>query len=246
MTQRILIVGATSGMAEAAARIWAGRGARLYLLARDPQRLTALAADLGLRGAELAGSAVFEAADLASHGSLVEGALRALGGLDVALLAQGVLGDPVADRADAGLALRELTVNALSLVSVATPLANALEAQGHGCLALISSVAGERGRQSNYVYGAAKALVTAYASGLRNRLAPCGVQVCTVKPGFVATAMTAHLRQGPLFASAATAGRLMVKAIDAKKDVAYIPGFWRLIMAVIKAIPEPLFKRMKL
>lgn len=244
--QRILIVGATSGMAEAAARVWAGRGDRLYLLARDPQRLKALAADLGLRGAEVAGSAPFEAADLASHAALVDAAVAALGGLDVALLAQGVLGDPAAARASGGVALKELTVNGLSMVSVGTPLANVLQAQGRGCLAFISSVAGDRGRQSNYVYGSAKALVNAFASGLRNRLAPQGVQVLTLKPGFVATAMTAHLKQGPFFASAANAGRLIVAAIDAKKDVAYIPGFWRLIMAVIKAIPEPLFKRMKL
>jgi short-subunit dehydrogenase len=246
MAQRILIVGATSGMAEAAARVWAQRGERLYLLGRDAERLQALAADLKVRGADIAGVGHFDAADLASHPAAVGAALAALGGLDVALLAQGVLGDQAASAADAATALKELTVNALSIVSIATPLANALEAQGHGSLAIISSVAGERGRQSNYVYGSAKALVTAFASGLRNRLAPQGVNVVTILPGFVATAMTAHLKQGPLFASAATAGRLIVKAVDERKAVAYVPGFWRLIMAIIKAIPEPIFKKLKL
>jgi len=246
MQQRILIVGATSGMAEASARLWAQRGERVYLMGRDAERLQALAADLKVRGADVAGVGHFDAADLASHGPAVAAALAALGGLDVALLAQGVLGDQAAAAADAGVALRELTVNALSVVSVATPLANALEAQGHGTLAIISSVAGERGRQSNYVYGSGKALVTAFASGLRNRLAPKGVQVVTILPGFVATAMTAHLKQGPLFASADKAGALIVKAMDKRKDVAYVPGFWWLIMAIVKSIPEPIFKKLKL
>jgi hypothetical protein len=246
MQQRILIVGATSGMAEAAARLWAKRGERLYLMGRDAERLQALAADLKVRGADVAGVGRFDAADLASHANAVGAALAALGGLDVALLAQGVLGDPAANTADAAVAVKELTVNALSVVSVATPLANALQAQGHGTLAIISSVAGERGRQSNYVYGASKALVTAFASGLRNRLAPHGVHVCTLLPGFVATAMTAHLKQGPLFASADKAGRLIVKAIDRRKDVAYVPGFWWLIMTIVKAIPEGVFKKLKL
>jgi NAD(P)-dependent dehydrogenase (short-subunit alcohol dehydrogenase family) len=233
-------------MVEAAARLWAARGARLYLLAREGERLGPLAADLALRGADMAGTAVFEAEDLASHGALVQQALAALGGLDVALLAQGILGDQAAAQADAAVAVREFNINALSMVTLATPIANALQAQGHGAIAFISSVAGDRGRQSNYVYGAAKATITAFSSGLRNRLAPHGVQVTTIKPGFVATPMTAHLRQGPLFVSSATAGRLIVKAIDKRKDVAYLPGFWRLIMAVIACIPEPIFKRMKL
>jgi decaprenylphospho-beta-D-erythro-pentofuranosid-2-ulose 2-reductase len=246
MAEKILIAGATSGMAEEAARVWAARGARLFLLGRDLERLGALAADLKVRGGDIAGTAAFEAADLGSHEALAAQALAALGGLDVALLAQGVLGDAEAARASGAVAVAEISVNALSMVSLATPLADFLRTQGHGTLAFISSVAGDRGRGSNYVYGASKALVSAFASGLRNALAPHGVHVCTLKPGFVATAMTAHLKQGPLFASAATAGRLIVKAIDAKKDVAYIPGFWRLIMAVIRAVPEPVFKRLKL
>jgi short-subunit dehydrogenase len=246
MAERILIIGATSGMAEEAARVWAARGARLYLLGRDLERLGALAADLRVRGADIAGTGTFDAADLGSHVGVVAQALGALGGLDTALLAQGMLGDQAAAQANGAVAVAEFTVNALSMISLATPLADFLLTQGRGSLAFISSVAGDRGRQSNYIYGAAKAAVSAFASGLRNRLAPHGVQVCTIKPGFVATAMTAHLKQGPLFASAATAGRLIVRAIDKRKDVAYVPGFWRLIMAVIKAIPEPLFKRLKL
>jgi NADP-dependent 3-hydroxy acid dehydrogenase YdfG len=214
--QRILIIGANSGMAEAAGRLWAGRKARIYLLGRHAERLAALAADLTVRGADIAGQASFEANDFGHHAAILDDAVHALGGLDIALIAHGSLPDQKAAEVDAALALREISTNGLSVVSLAGILANALEAQGHGTLAVISSVAGERGRQSNYVYGSAKALVTAYLSGLRNRLSKKGVHVCTIKPGFVATAMTAHLKQGPLFASADTAAKCIVGAIDAK------------------------------
>lgn len=244
--QKILIIGANSGMAEACARLWAARGAALHLLGRKTERLEALAADLKLRGAAAATWAAFDANDYAHHASALDDAAKALGGLDVALVAHGTLGDQKAAELDPAVALKELSTNAVSVVSLCTILANALEAQGRGTLAVISSVAGERGRQSNYVYGCAKALVTAFTQGLRNRLHPKGVHVCTLKPGFVATPMTAHLKQGPLFASAETAAKAIVKAIDKKKDVAYVPGFWALIMLVIRAIPEGVFKRLRL
>lgn len=244
--QKILIIGANSGMAEAVARLYAGRGAALHLLGRNAERLEALAADLRLRGAVQASHGLFDANDYAHHASVLDDAVHKLAGLDVALIAHGTLGDQKAAELDPAVALQELSANGVSVVSLATLLANALEAQGHGTLAVISSVAGERGRQSNYVYGAAKALVTAFTQGLRNRLAGKGVHVLTIKPGFVATAMTAHLKQGPLFASADKAARCIVQAIDKKKDVAYVPGFWALIMLVIRAIPEGIFKKLKL
>jgi len=144
------------------------------------------------------------------------------------------------------VALKELSTNALSVVSLGTLLANRLEAQGRGCLAVISSVAGDRGRQSNYVYGTAKATVTAFLSGLRNRLQRSGVRVLTVKPGMVDTPMTAGMKKGPLFASPETVAAGIVRAVDKGKDVVYLPGYWRLVMAVIKALPEGVFKRLKL
>jgi decaprenylphospho-beta-D-erythro-pentofuranosid-2-ulose 2-reductase len=244
--QRILIIGANSSMAEAAARLWAKRGDRLFLLGRSDERLGALSADLTVRGAQMAGHGVFDANALDHHAEALEKAVHALGGLDVVLIAHGTLSEQDRAKVDVAYALHELTTNAISVVSLCSILANALEAQGHGTLAVISSVAGERGRQSNYLYGSAKALVTAFTQGLRNRLYSKGVHVVTLKPGFVATAMTAHLPQGPLFASADKAGACIVAAIDKKKDVAYVPGFWALIMFVIRAIPENLFKKLKL
>ena len=125
-------------------------------------------------------------------------------------------------------------------------LANYFEKRGEGTLAAISSVAGDRGRQSNYVYGTAKAAVNTYLQGLRNRLYSKGVHVLTIKPGFVDTPMTAHLRQGPLFASADRVARDIVKAIEKKKCIIYTPWFWRWIMLLIRLIPEPVFRRLKL
>jgi short-subunit dehydrogenase len=125
-------------------------------------------------------------------------------------------------------------------------LANLMEAQGSGTIAVISSVAGDRGRQSNYVYGAAKGMVTRFLQGLRNRLAKRGVQVLTIKPGFVDTPMTAAFKKGALWAQPDAVARGIVAAVDAGKDEVYLPGFWRLIMAIIRHIPEPIFKRLSL
>jgi short-subunit dehydrogenase len=169
-----------------------------------------------------------------------------LGGLDTVLIAYGTLGDQKASAASVPETLEQLSTNFLSVVALGTLLANRLEAQRSGCLAVISSVAGERGRQSNYVYGTAKAGVSAFLQGLRNRLYPSGVQVLTIKPGFVDTPMTAGLKKGPLFASADAVARGIVRAVDRRKDVVYLPAFWAPIMALIRAIPEGIFKRMKL
>lgn len=246
IVQRILVIGANSGMAEAAARIWAARGDRLFLLARSDERLRVLSGDLERRGAQIAGHAEFEATALDQHADLVGHAVQVLGGVDIALIAHGTATDQHRAQLDLAYALSELRTNGISVINLSAMLTTVLEAQGHGTLAVISSVAGERGRQSNYVYGSAKALVTSFTQGLRNRLQSKGVHVCTIKPGFIATAMTSGLRQGPLFVSAATAGRCIVAAIDKKKDVAYVPGFWAVIMFVIRSIPEAIFKKLKL
>jgi short-subunit dehydrogenase len=243
---KILIIGAGSAIAEAAARRWASRGDALFLVDRDAERLGAVAADLRVRGGTVAGQSVMDVNDFGRHAPVLEEAIASLGGLDLALIAHGTLGDQAACERDPAVALKEFSTNALSVISLGTLLANLLEAQGRGCLAVISSVAGDRGRQSNYLYGTAKATVTAFLSGLRNRLFRSGVRVLTIKPGMVDTPMTASFKKGPLFASADTVAEGIVRAVDRKKDVVYLPGYWRLIMAVIKAMPEGVFKRLKL
>ena len=129
---------------------------------------------------------------------------------------------------------------------MASIAANYFEKEKKGCIAVISSVAGDRGRQSNYIYGAAKGGVTTFLQGLRNRLSPSGVSVVTIKPGMVDTPMTAHLPKSPLFAKPSDVGKGIYKAMLAGKDIAYLPVYWKLIMFVIKIIPEGIFKKMRL
>ncbi len=242
---RILIFGATSAIATEAARAWAERGESLFLVARDKKKLSALAADLKARGAAKAEALACAAEDAKAHASLPAKAAKALGGLDAALIAHGVLPDEERCRRDAAYALATLQVNFNSVVSVGTPLAAFFETQRSGVLGIISSVAGDRGRASNATYGAAKAGVSAWASGQRARLFKSGVAVVTLKPGFVDSPMTSHLKKGLLFASARKVGRGVVKAMDKRKGTAYLPGFWKPIMLAVIHMPAPLFKRLK-
>jgi len=244
--KKILIIGATSAIAEATARLWAQQGAQLYLLGRNAEQLKAISADLKIRGASETQYALLDANDLASHASILETAATALNGFDIVLIAHGTLGDQRACEKDFNLALQELNTNAISVISLLTHLGNRFETQKFGSIAVISSVAGDRGRQSNYVYGTAKGAVSIFLQGLRNRLQPSGVQVLTIKPGFVDTPMTASFKKGPLWASPEAIGLSILKAIDKRRDVVYTPWFWWGIMAIIKAVPEKIFKKLKL
>jgi short-subunit dehydrogenase len=244
--QKILIIGATSAIAEAAARRFAGRGDSLYLLARNGERLEALLADLKIRGAAATAGARFDANDHERHAAVIEQAVAAMGGLDAVLIAHGTLPDQQACQADAALALREIGTNALSVIGLLTPIANRFEAQRGGVIAVIGSVAGDRGRQSNYVYGSAKGMLAIFLQGLRNRLHKAGVRVLTIKPGFVDTPMTAAFKKGPLWAAPEQVAQAIVKAMDGRRDVLYTPFFWWGIMAIIRAIPESIFKKLRL
>jgi hypothetical protein len=249
--QGIVIFGATSAIAQACARIWLQRGARLVLVGRHAARLQVVADDLRTR-AGATGAAHIHAlqADLDpldGHAVLVDQATALLGSIDIVLIAHGSLPDQRHCEADPALAMGEIHTNGTSVVHLAGLLGRQLAAQGRGSLAVISSVAGDRGRQSNYVYGAAKGLVTLYLQGLRNSLFASGVHVLTIKPGFVDTPMTAAIpKSGPLWATPDQVARGIVRAVDRRQDVAYVPGWWRVIMVIIRAIPEAIFKRLKL
>lgn len=244
--QKILIIGATSAIAEATARLFAARGDRLHLLARNRERLETMAKDLKIRGAESVSFDVFDVNDFPGHAALLDAANAALEGIDVALIAHGTLPDQKACERDFSVALEELNTNAIGTLSLLTHLANRFEQQRHGVIAAISSVAGDRGRQSNYVYGTAKAAVTTFLQGLRNRLSKSGVTVLTIKPGFVDTPMTADFRKGLLWVSPERVARDILKAISASRDVLYTPWFWRPVMVLICSIPELVFKRLSL
>jgi short-subunit dehydrogenase len=243
----ILIVGATSAIAAACARQWSGQGVRFFLAARDGDKLAATEKDLAARGATIAGTCTFDATVTDSVATVVPACLSALGTVDIALIAHGTLPDQAACERDATLAVREVTANALSVVALLTELAQAMENQRRGVIAVISSVAGDRGRPTNYVYGAAKSAVTAFCEGLRARLFAAGVHVLTIKPGFVETPMTAGLAlPGPLVASAEKVASDICRAVRRRKDVLYTPWFWRPIMTIIVLLPRFVFKRIRL
>jgi short-subunit dehydrogenase len=244
--QRILIVGATSAIAEATARLCAARGDALFLAGRSEERLQAIAADLKVRGASEVATGVFDALAYDQAMPLLDIATARLGGLDAALIAHGTLSDQLACQQSVDRLREEFEINALSIMALCTGLANQFEDNGRGVIAVISSVAGDRGRQSNYVYGTAKAAVTAFTSGLRQRLYSKNVRVVTIKPGFVSTPMTAAFKKGALWAEPAKVAADILRAMDRGSPVVYTPWFWRPIMWIIRCVPETVFRRLKL
>ncbi len=242
----VLILGATSAIAQATARLLARDGARFFLVARDKSKLEAVSADLLTRGAQSVGGYVADLDDTTLHPALLAAAREALGEIDLALLAHGVLGEQAEAEKSYAVTEAVLHTNFLAPVSLITWLATYFESRQTGCLAVISSVAGDRGRKSNYVYGASKGALTIFLDGVRNRIDRAGVQVLTIKPGFVATPMTAHLPRGPLFAQPITIGRGILKAIATRRDEVYLPGFWAIIMFIVRSIPGRIFKNMNM
>ena len=243
----IAVVGATSAIARETLRRFQADGAAMVLVGRTEAKLRALTVDLDVRGADLRDAF---AADLVERGEPARVAERILSTFDppdLLLVAHGEDGDRPVHHADPGAAVGLLRVNLESVVALVTPIAARMEAVGRGRIAVIGSVAGDRGRQSNYVYGAAKGGLAVYLAGLRNRLHFAGVGVTTVKAGWVDTEMTADVpADHPLMVGPERAGRAIHRAIVRGKDVAYVPWFWRFIMLVVRAIPEPVFKRLHL
>lgn len=240
------MVGATSAIVHETAKLFAANKTKLFLVGRTEARLNAVKDDLQVRGAEQISTMVLDLTNLDRHQELVDAAVDALGGLDAVLIGHGTLGNQESSEQDVSETMQELTTNCTSVISLLTIMANYFEKQKHGCIAVISSVAGDRGRKSNYVYGTAKGAVHIFLQGLRNRLFESGIQVVTIKPGFVDTPMTASMPKNFLFAKPETVGKGIYNAMTKGKDVVYLPGFWRLIMMVIKGIPEFLFKRLSL
>lgn len=239
--RKILIIGATSAIATATARMLGGAGHSLLLAARNEPALRALADDLRTRGAQKVETTWFDATAIGTHEDLVKSAALALGGLDTAILAYGSLPDQIAIQDVPERVIGELETNFTSVASLLSILAAQFERQGRGTIVAISSVAGDRGRAVNYVYGSAKAGLTCFLSGLRQRLWSKGVEVITIKPGLVDTPMTASFPKGPLWTTPEAVAGGIVRAIEARKAVVYLPGFWRLIMGGVRMLPEHLF-----
>jgi short-subunit dehydrogenase len=244
--KKVIVVGATSAIAQEVAKIYAAEKSEFVLLGRNKETLSVIQQDLKVRGAASVETLSHDLNDLSVHSKLVDEAFAKLGTADVVLLAHGILGDQHKAEADTSEMMAILNSNFISHASLLTFIANKMIPQKSGTIAVISSVAGDRGKQSNYVYCSAKAGKTAFVDGLRNRLFKTGVQVLNLKLGFVDTPMTKAYKKGPIWAKAPNVAKGIVKSIDKKKDSVYLPFFWRYIMLIIKNIPEFIFKRLSM
>jgi short-subunit dehydrogenase len=247
MTKKIVIVGATSLIAQHTAKVWAKENAEFLLVGRDESKLFRVKEDLLAIGASRISTFTVDLTEEAQHPRILDEANKCFDRVDILLLAHGTLMNQIEIQTSSTQALAELNSNFLSHVSILVHFTPYFERQGSGCIGVISSVAGDRGRMSNYVYGSAKAGLSAFTEGLRNRLFHKGVSVTLIKPGIVETPMTASLgMKGPLVANPAKVGRDIACALNYKCREVYTPFFWKYIMLVIRNIPNMLFDRLKM
>lgn len=243
----IVIFGASSAIAQCWAQQRASAGVCFHLVGRSEQKLQAMTQDLQVRGAQVT-STVLDMEVEQDYRAVVEAIYQLLPQIDLAFFAQGSLPDQRQLEREQERVSPLFQLNAMSYLLPASLIGERMAVAGRGSIVLVSSVAGDRGRQSNYFYGASKATVSAFAQGLRNHLFKFGVHVLTVKPGFVDTPMTAHLpnRSGLLWASPEKIAACIERGLHRKTNVVYAPWFWWGIMAVIRCLPESIFKRLSL
>jgi|ETNmetMinimDraft_16_1059900.scaffolds.fasta_scaffold77727_1 short-subunit dehydrogenase len=244
--QKLLFIGATSGICRYMCYNLISPGAKVYLASRDLNEQSRIAKDIRIRCMAEVYEGTFEADDFSNHKALAYDVWDKLGGIDCVVVATGLLGDQSLACKDNIVSWGIISSNYVGPVSILTFLANLMEEQGHGVITVLSSVAGDRGRQSNYIYGSAKGGMTRFLQGLRNRLHKSGVRVVTVKLGFVDTKMVFGKPGMFLVITPEKAARLIERAIVKGRDVVYIPFFWMFIMMIIRHIPERIFKSMKL
>jgi decaprenylphospho-beta-D-erythro-pentofuranosid-2-ulose 2-reductase len=243
--RKIIVLGATSTIALEVQRQLARRGCELLIVARSPRRLMELQADLRVRGASRVSTYTADLSAIAEQNAVFEYASRMVPDFDTVLLAYGSMHDQKIAATSVPVLLEELQVNFVSSAALLTLFAADLERRRTGCIAAISSVAGDRGRRSNYPYGSAKGGLALFLQGLRSRLYPAGVRVVTIKPGPVRTPMTDHLPNALPLADPHKVARDIVRGLEGHSpDILYTPAIWRYIMAVIDLIPESIFKRL--
>ncbi|MDE0784424.1 MAG: SDR family oxidoreductase [Planktomarina sp.] len=243
---KILVLGAYSAIARSCCTRWAEQGEDLFLVGKSADRLDVLAKDLSARGAGEVSTYVLNVLDYDSHLPMLNEADLKLKGIDTVLIAHGILPNQAACEQSFEHTKHVLEVNGLSTISLLTHLATYFEKRQKGEIAVISSVAGNRGRKSNYVYGASKGMVDLFLQGLRNRLFKSGVHVLTIKPGFVDTPMTKAFSKGPLWSTPEKVSSDIFRALHRRSNICYTPYYWRLIMFIICSVPESIFKRLNL
>jgi len=242
----IVVIGATSALAQAIIKIHAAENDRLILVGRNRERLELICNDSMIQGAGPSLVYDLDLTEVEEHDRLWEFVYENTAKPDVVYIAHGILPDQKGCEKSYTDTFASLQVNALSVMSLLTNLSNRMEQDRHGKIVVISSVAGDRGRKSNYIYGTAKAAVSTFLQGLRNRLYASNVSVITVKQGFIETPMTVDFKKGLLWATTDKVALDIVKAVNKNKNVIYTPFFWLYIMLVIKSIPESIFKRLSL
>lgn len=242
---KVLIIGATSAIAKATARLYAQQGCSLHLIGRREDQLETLSADLLVRGASQLSHSVLDLNKFSEHEKTLDAVFEELGSVDIALICHGSLPDQDKVEKNFKQAQKEINTNGMSVISLVTELAPRFIEQQQGTIAVITSVAGDRGRQPNFVYGAAKSLVSTYLQGLRGKLLAHNVHIVDIRPGLVDSPMTAQFPKGPLWSSPELVAQKIVKSIRRGSHTVYAPGYWRIIMLVVNVIPEFIFKRLK-
>lgn len=243
--QSVLVLGGGSDLGLAIARKLVDRRARTIVLAgRTPERFDTAATELRAAGATRVETIPFDATDFASHPGFVDDVFALVGDIDLVVIAFGVLGDAEKAERDAALALEIVQTNYTGVVSVTVPITQRLEAQGHGTIVLLSSVAGERVRKANFVYGSSKAGADGFFQGLGDRLAGTGVHAMIVRPGFVTTKMTAGMKQAPLSTTPDRVATAVVDALARDREIVWVPGLLRWLMSGLRHVPRRIFRRL--
>jgi decaprenylphospho-beta-D-erythro-pentofuranosid-2-ulose 2-reductase len=242
--QKAMVFGATSAIATAYCQILAGRGASFHLVGRKREALQDLASDLGVRGANTVSISVADLCDTQHHEQLVAEGWEQLGSPDLVLLAHGSLGTQIDMQTDWQQQRQLIQTNLVSHLSLLTIVANKFEQQRSGCLAATSSVAGDRGKASNYIYGTTKAALSCYLEGLQNRLGPAGVRVVDIRLGPVDTPMTAGMPKGLLWSDTGRVARALDRKLAHQSGTVYLPFYWRFIMMLVRMMPDALIRRL--
>ena len=244
MGSKVLVFGANSAICHELLKVYAKEGANYFLVGRNQTNLTAVADDLQARGGLIKGVASYDFNEWQQHQTCVLRARDALGSFDIVIVAHGSLPDQPQCETDASAVKACMDDNFTSAAIIIQACAQQLSLQGYGTLAVLSSVAGDRGRKSNYVYGAAKAGIDALLQGLQGRFSGSGVKVVNIKPGMIATPMTASMKHGPIWSTPEAIAPVLHKAIASGRPVCYAPSYWRLIMLIIRTLPTAILAKL--
>jgi decaprenylphospho-beta-D-erythro-pentofuranosid-2-ulose 2-reductase len=242
--QRVMVFGATSAICHEVLKLYALEEASFFLVGRNSEKLSAIGDDLTARGGVIAGTASYDFNEWQRHAACVKEGQECLGDIDIAIVSHGTLPDQQECEVSSAAVSDCMNDNFTSTAIIVQACANQLSLQGNGTLAVVSSVAGDRGRKSNYVYGAAKAGIDTLLQGLQGRFSGSAVNVVNIKPGMVISPMTADMKHGAIWSTPEAIAPSIYRAIAGGRKVCYVPGYWRLIMLVIRCLPTSILAKL--